>query len=413
MDESKTRAERIAQKVRKKQRMVRVAMGQEKADLVLKNATYVNVFSNELCQGDIAVVGGLVVGMGDYSGVEEVDVTGKVVTPGFIDSHCHIGIWESGLDFEGDDTNEMTDPSTPQVRAIDAVNPRDRTFAEALEYGITTVSVGPGSANPIAGQVCVMHTAGRYVDEMILSAPSAMKFALGENPKKVYNGKEETPVTRMAIAAVIREQLLKARRYQQDLKKSQEDEDTDPPEFDMKCEALLPVLERRIKAHFHAHRADDICTAIRIAKEFDLDAVIIHCTEGHLVTEAIRDSGLTVSVGPIISARTKPELRNMERCNAAKMAAAGIPVALNTDALVFPIDLFAASAKIAMLGGLPWQQALEAMTIRSAEAAGVEKQVGSITVGKRADLLVFDRDPIDLLVKPAAVFVDGICTVCE
>ena len=368
-------------------------------------------------KGYIVVKNGLIaeIGEGSYHGSdpELFDAAGLLVTPGFIDSHCHIGIWESGLDFEGDDTNEMTDPSTPQVRAIDAVNPRDRTFGEALEYGITTVSVGPGSANPIAGQVCVMHTAGRYVDEMILSAPSAMKFALGENPKKVYNGKEETPVTRMAIAAVIREQLLKAKRYQEDLKKSQEDEDTDPPEFDMKCEALLPVLERRIKAHFHAHRADDICTAIRIAKEFDLDAVIIHCTEGHLVTEAIRDSGLTVSVGPIISARTKPELRNMERCNAAKMAAAGIPVALNTDALVFPIDLFAASAKIAMLGGLPWQQALEAMTIRSAEAAGVEKQVGSITVGKRADLLVFDRDPIDLLVKPAAVFVDGICTVCE
>ena len=368
-------------------------------------------------KGYIAVKNGLIaeIGEGSYHGSdpELFDAAGRLVTPGFIDSHCHIGIWESGLDFEGDDTNEMTDPSTPQVRAIDAVNPRDRTFGEALEYGITPVSVGPGSANPIAGQVCVMHTAGRYVDEMILSAPSAMKFALGENPKKVYNGKEETPVTRMAIAAVIREQLLKAKRYQEDLKKSQEDEDTDPPEFDMKCEALLPVLERRIKAHFHAHRADDICTAIRIAKEFDLDAVIIHCTEGHLVTEAIRDSGLTVSVGPIISARTKPELRNMERCNAAKMAAAGIPVALNTDALVFPIDLFAASAKIAMLGGLPGQQALEAMTIRSAEAAGVEKQVGSITVGKRADLLVFDRDPIDLLVKPAAVFVDGICTVCE
>ena len=357
-------------------------------------------------KGYIVVKNGLIaeIGEGSYHGAdpELFDAAGRLVSPGFIDAHCHIGIWESGLDFEGDDTNEMTDPSIPQIRAIDAVYPRDRTFGEALEYGITTVSVGPGSANPIAGQVCVMHTAGRYVDEMILSAPSAMKFALGEKP-----------VTRMAIAAVIREQLLKARRYQQDLKKSQEDEDTDPPEFDMKCEALLPVLERRIKAHFHAHRADDICTAIRIAKEFDLDAVIIHCTEGHLVTEAIRDSGLTVSVGPIISARTKPELRNMERCNAAKMAAAGIPVALNTDALVFPIDLFAASAKIAMLGGLPWQQALEAMTIRSAEAAGVEKQVGSITVGKRADLLVFDRDPIDLLVKPAAVFVDGICTVCE
>ena len=347
------------------------------------------------------------VGEGIYRGTETelYDASGRLVTPGFIDSHCHIGIWESGLDFEGDDTNEMTDPSTPQIRAIDAINPLDRAFKEALTYGITTVSVGPGSANPIAGQVCVLHTSGSYIDKMVLKAPSAMKFALGENPKKVYNGKEETPATRMAIASVIREQLMKAKRYQQDLQKSKEEEDTDPPEFDMKCEALLPVLERKIKAHFHAHRADDICTAIRIAKEFDL--------EGHLVPEALSDSGYAASVGPIISARTKPELRNQERYNAAKLSAAGVPVAFNTDALVFPIDLLAASAKIAVMDGLPWQNALEALTIRSAEAAGIAEEVGSITVGKRADLLVFSRDPIDLLVKPDAVFVDGICTNCE
>lgn len=332
--------------------------------------------------GYIVIKNGKIAEVGDgiYRGdeAELYDAASCLVTPGFIDSHCHIGIWESGLDFEGDDTNEMTDPSTPQIRAIDAVNPLDRAFQEALEYGITTVSVGPGSANPVAGQVCVLHTTGSYIDKMVLKAPSAMKFALGENPKKVYNGKDE--------------------------------EDTDPPELDMKCEALLPVLERKIKAHFHAHRADDICTAIRIAKEFDLDAIIIHCTEGHLVTEALHDSGYAASVGPIISARTKPELRNQERYNAARLSEAGVPVAFNTDALVFPIDLLAASAKIAVIDGLPWQKALEALTIRSAEAAGVSDQVGSITVGKRADLLIFDRDPIDLLVKPNAVFVDGICT---
>lgn len=363
--------------------------------------------------GFIEIENGRITGVGEgaYSSAEaEVfDAAGRLVTPGFIDSHCHIGIWESGLDFEGDDTNEMTDPATPHIRAIDAVNPLDRAFTEALKYGITAVSVGPGSANPVAGQVCVLHTYGGYLDRMILKAPSAMKFALGENPKKVYNGKESAPITRMAIAAVIREQLMKAKRYQQDLQKSKEDEDTDPPEFDMKCEALLPVLERRIKAHFHAHRADDICTAIRIAKEFNLDAVIIHCTEGHLVPEALLDGGCIASVGPIISDRTKPELRNQERYNAAKLTEAGVPVAFNTDALVFPIDLLAASAKIAVLAGLPWQQALESLTIRSAEAAGVDDEIGSVTVGKRADLLVFSRDPIDLLVKPDAVFVDGIC----
>lgn len=349
------------------------------------------------------------IGAGEYCGSDSecYDASGNLVTPGFIDSHCHIGIWESGLDFEGDDTNEQTDPSTPQLRAIDAVNVRDRAFSEALEYGITAVSVGPGSANPVAGQVCVLHTCGSYVDTMAIKAPSAMKFALGENPKNCYNSKEETPVTRMAIAAVIREELMKARRYGEDLRKSQEDEDTDPPELDVKCEALLPVLNREIKAHFHAHRSDDICTAIRIAKEFDLDAVIIHGTEGYLIPEALKDADIPVSVGPIISARTKPELQHMERENAALLHQAGIAVAFNSDALVFPIDLLAASAAITVKAGMPWQAALEALTIRAAEAAGVGDRIGSIAVGKDADLLIFDEDPIGLLVKPKAVFIEG------
>lgn len=349
------------------------------------------------------------IGAGKYCGSdsERYDASGNLVTPGFIDSHCHIGIWESGLDFEGDDTNEQTDPSTPQLRAIDAVNVRDRAFSEALEYGITAVSVGPGSANPVAGQVCVLRTCGSYVDKMAIKAPSAMKFALGENPKSCYNSKEETPVTRMAIAAVIREDLMKARRYSEDLCKSQEDEDTDPPELDVKCEALLPVLNREIKAHFHAHRSDDICTAIRIAKEFNLDAVIIHGTEGYLISEALKDADIPVSVGPIISARTKPELQHMERENAALLHQAGVCVAFNSDALVFPIDLLAASAAITVKAGMPWQAALEALTIRAAEVAGVSDRIGSIAVGKDADLLIFDEDPIGLLVKPKAVFVQG------
>lgn len=380
--------------------------------MVIKNAKIYTCENGRIIpNGYLVAQNGIIteVGKGEYPGSDEecYDAAGALLTPGFVDSHCHIGIWENGLDFEGDDTNEQTDPCTPQLRAIDAINPMDRCFGEALAYGITTVSVGPGSSNPIAGQVCVLKTYGKYVDEMLIKEPSAIKFALGENPKTSYNNKEQAPMTRMAIAAVIREELKKAQRYLSDLKKSEADEDTDPPELDVKCEALIPLLERKIKAHFHAHRADDICTALRIAREFNLDAVIIHGTESYLVTEALKTQNTPVSCGPIISARTKPELTHQERYNAGKLHEAGVPVAIHSDALVFPIDLLAASAAIAVKAGLPWQAALEALTIRAAEMAGVSDRVGSLAVGKDADLLLFNEDPIGLLVRPKQIFVQG------
>lgn len=346
---------------------------------------------------------------GEYKGndPEIIDAKHRLVIPGFVDSHCHIGIWEDGLAFEGDDTNELSDACTPQLRAIDAINPLDRSFTEALESGITTVSVGPGSSNPIAGQVCVMSTSGHYVDDMVIREPSAIKFALGENPKGNYNEKDESPVTRMAIASIIREQLQKAKRYQQDLEKSQQDEDTDPPELDVKCEALLPLLRREIKAHFHAHRADDICTALRIIREFQLDGVIIHGTEGYLVADALAKQQTPVSCGPIISARTKPELAHMEHYNAARLFEAGVSVSINSDAPVFPVDLLVTSAAIAEKAGFPWQAALEGLTIRGAEMAGVADRVGSLTPGKDADILIFSSDPIGLLVKPDLIIVKG------
>ena len=244
--------------------------------------------------GYIRLVGGKIVEVapGDYQGEDSqlLDARGKIVTPGFIDAHCHVGMWEEGLDFEGDDGNEVTDPCTPQLRALDAINPLDRAFEEALDYGITTVITGPGSANPVAGQICAMKTYGRVVDRMTIQAPVGMKFALGENPKQVYSEKSQAPVTRMAIASIIRGELQKAQRYLEDQRKAQEDEDTDPPELDVKLEALTPVLERKIKAHFHTHRADDICTALRIIREFGLDGVIVHGTEGHLVPDTDRKS---------------------------------------------------------------------------------------------------------------------------
>ena len=346
---------------------------------------------------------------GTYTGEdrEVLDARGMIVTPGFIDAHCHIGMWEEGLDFEGDDGNEMTAPCPPHLRAIDGVNPLDRAFQEALDYGITTVVTGPGSANPVAGQICAMKTLGRVADEMVIAAPVGMKFALGENPKSVYNEKSQAPMTRMAIAAIIREELQKAKRYMEDCKKAEEDEDTDPPELDVKCEALLPVLEKKVKAHFHVHRADDICTALRIIREFDLDGVIVHGTEGYLIADTIARAGVPVICGPIISTRGKPELRNLDRRNTALLLEAGVVTAINTDAPEVPIDLLAAEAAITVTAGVPREKAVALITGNPAKICGLENRVGRIAPGLDGDLLLFDQEPIGLLVKPRHIFVNG------
>ncbi len=349
------------------------------------------------------------VAAGEYTGDDPqvIDASGCLITPGFIDAHCHVGMWEEGLAFEGDDGNEETDPCTPHLRSLDAINPMDRAFRDALEYGITTVVTGPGSANPVAGQITAMKTAGTVVDEMVVRAPCAMKFALGENPKNVYNGKAQQPVTRMAIASIIREQLQKAVRYSEDLKRSQEDEDTDPPELDVRCEALLPVLRREIKAHFHAHRADDICTALRLIREFGLDGVIIHGTEGRFVADALARAEVPVVCGPLIGTRTKPELRNMERDNPARLQEAGVAVSLNTDAPEIPVEMLGTSLAMAVQAGIPREEALKLITIRAAEAAGIADRVGSLETGKDADVLIFDQDPVGLLVRPRNMIISG------
>lgn len=346
---------------------------------------------------------------GDYRGpdTQVLDARGMIVTPGFIDAHCHVGMWEEGLAFEGDDGNEITDPCTPQLRALDAVNPLDRAFWEALDCGVTTVVTGPGSANPIAGQICAMKTGGRVVDEMVIKAPVGMKFALGENPKGCYNEKSQTPTTRMAIAAIIRGELQKAKRYLEDCQKAREDEDTDPPELDVKCEALTPVLERKIKAHFHVHRADDICTALRIIREFQLDGVIIHGTEGYLIADTIAAAGVPVVCGPIISTRGKPELKNLDRKNAALLLEAGVTVAVNTDAPEVPIDLLATETAITVTAGVPEEKAVSLITGNPAKICGLEDRVGRLAPGLDGDVLVFDRDPIGLLVKPVHIFLEG------
>lgn len=379
----------------------------------LKNAVLHTMEGIDYENGWMTVENGVITGLGPMGicpqqpGEEWLDLDGAHIYPGFIDAHTHLGMWEDGLTFEGDDGNEETDPITPHLRAIDALNPMDRCFREALESGVTTVITGPGSANPIGGQLAAIKTAGRCIDKMIVKAPVAMKMALGENPKTVYHGKNQTPVTRMATAALIREQLRKAERYLDDTERALAEEDFDPPEYDIKCEALLPLLRREIPAHIHCHRADDIFTAIRIAEEFQLDYVIVHGTEGHLITEELAEKKARVLSGPILCDRSKPELRNLTPACPGKLTEAGIQTALITDHPVIPIQYLPLCAGLAVREGMDPEMALRAITIEPARICGLDERLGSLAVGKDADFSVFRQNPLTIAAKPEKVFVGG------
>ena len=335
------------------------------------------------------------------------DAGGGHILPGFIDAHCHLGMFGNALGFEADDGNESTDPCTPQLRAIDAINPQDRCFREAREGGVTTVLTGPGSANPIAGQFAAIKTDGRWVDEMVLRAPAAMKMALGENPKTVYNERKETPITRMATAAVIRQELSKTLEYMDKQDKADAEEDTDAPDYDAKLEALIPVLRGELPVHIHAHRADDIATAVRICREFGLKYVIVHGTEGHLLPELLAAEGAGVITGPSLTDRSKPELANLTIENPAILARAGVPVAICTDHPVIPIQYLPICAALAVRGGLEPEEALAAITIHPARLSGLDKRVGSLEPGKDADIVVTTGHPLDWNGKVRYVFIGG------
>lgn len=367
--------------------------------------------------GYVLVKDGKIAKVGDMSELTEIpegsiDGENCNLYPGFIDCHSHMGMWENGIDFEGADGNEITDPVTPQLRAIDAVNPNDYCFLEAARAGVTSVLTGVGSANPIGGEFLAMKTYGSpRIDKRIIKSPAAIKFALGENPKKCYNDRDETPTTRLATAALIREQLYKAKRYMADVISynasiGTEEEGT-LPDYDVKCEALIPLLKKKVKAHFHCHRADDIFTAIRIAEEFDLKYVLIHATEGGLIADELKETGCCCVIGPIIADRCKPELRQQTIENAARLNKAGIPFAICTDHPETPIQYLPLSAGVCIKGGLDKYEALKAITVNPAKIAGIDDRVGSIEKGKDADLVLMDREFYDVLAKPVMVLSDG------
>lgn len=339
-----------------------------------------------------------------------IDAKGDFLYPGFIDAHCHIGMYGDGLGFESDDLNEETDPITAQLSAVDAVNPFDRCFSEAVEGGITTVLTGPGSANPIAGKWLAMKTGGAsepVIDRLLLKSYVGMKFALGENPKVSYNQKNQAPVTRMATAALIREQLTKAQHYQRELEEALADPELDEPEYDAKCEALIPVLKGEVKSFFHAHRADDICTALRISKEFLLDCVIVHATEGYKLPGTLAKSGVPVITGPIMSDRSKPELKELTPKNSGLLQNAGVKVAICTDHPEIPIQYLPLSAAVACREGMDEEAALKAITITAAEISGISDRVGSLAVGKDGDFVLLTGSPFDLRSRVVMTVISG------
>ena len=332
-----------------------------------------------------------------------IDAKGGHVLPGFLDAHCHVGLY--GTAAPEDDLNESPAPCTPQLRALDGVDPFNPYFREARRAGVTCVLTGPGSANPIAGQSALLKTAGRVIDRMAVRAPASMKFALGENPKGVHKG--HGPATRMASAALIREQLTRALDYDGKRARAQADGGADGPDFDARLDALRPVVTGRLAAHFHAHRADDIVTAVRISKEFGLDCVIVHGTEGHLVADFLAREGVPVITGPFLLDRCKPELANLTMENTAILARAGVQVAICTDHPETPIALLPFCAAMAARAGMDEEEALAAITVNAACIAGVGDRLGSLSPGKDADIVVMDKHPFHWRSRAVHVIIDG------
>lgn len=332
-----------------------------------------------------------------------IDATGKLVTPGCVDAHCHIGLDNEGMGWEGRDYNEIVDPLTPQMRAIDSINPLDEAFGLALQGGVTSACTGPGSANVVGGTFVAIKLSGKRVDNMIIKNPLAMKCAFGENPKRCYGqGLKKSPTTRMATAALLRELLFKARNYQQDKDAGKN------PAFDMKLEAMLPVMRGEIPLKAHAHRADDILTSIRIAKEFGVKLTLDHCTDGAIIADELAAEGYSAFVGPSLGSKTKIELQNKSFTTPAVLHAAGVPISIITDAPVIPLQYLPMCAGLAVNAGLDEEVAWHAITINPAVQTGIGDRVGSLEVGKDGDVVIWTANPLSTVgAESDTTIVDG------
>lgn len=371
--------------------------------IALTNGRLYTIDNGIIEQGTILLDGEKIAAVGTDVAIpadaQVIDVEGRIVTPGFIDAHTHIGIDEEIHQPIGDDCNEMTEPNTAELRAMDAINYRDLSFQDAVKAGITTVMITPGSANVFGGLIAVMKTAGRTYKEMLLNGEAGLKMAFGENPKRVYGEKDKTPSTRMATMAIARQGFYEAKEY---LKKSEEDR-----EFSLQTEHIAKALDGGIPVRAHAHRADDIMTAIRLRDEFHLDLVVEHCTDGHLIVDELKEAGVPVAVGPSLSNRAKVEMENVTFRTPGVLASAGIDVAIITDAPCTPIQYLPICAGMAMREGMTEEDAFKALTIVPAKILKVDDRLGSLTAGKDADVVVWNNHPMEIMGRPEMVFVNG------
>ncbi len=381
-------------------------------DILIKNGKVLTMGAQGVIEGgQVLLKGGKIAAVGtavECAGAQIIDAAGGWVLPGLIDPHCHIGIFETAIGFPGDDGNETSDPITPQIRGLDGINPMDPEYGIAVESGVTTVATGPGSANPLAGQFVAMKTWGKTMESMVVKAPLAMKAAFGENPKNVYGKANKAPVTRMATASLIREWLYKAKDYAE--KKDAAGGDRNKlPAFDLKLEALEPVVRGEMVLKAHCHRADDIMTAIRIGKEFNLKMTLDHCTEGHLIAAEVAASGYPAILGPLGGFPHKPEVGSQSLEAAAILHRAGVKVGIMTDLPANHLWYLPLAVGMCVGAGLPEDEGFRTITQNAAEILGLAHRVGSLEPGKDADVAVFTQNPLrDLYARCALTVVDGV-----
>ena len=364
--------------------------------LLIQNAHILPIVGEEIKNGYLLIDQGKIEALGTGlpipPGAEVIDAQGRLVTPGCVEAHCHVGLDNEAMSWEGADFNEIVDPITPQMRAIDSINPLDEGLADAIRGGVTTACTGPGSANVVGGTFAVIKLYGKRVDKMILKNPAAMKCAFGENPKRCYGkNSNKAPMTRMGTAALLRELLFRAKRYYDDKQAGKE------PAFDMKLEAMIPVIAGEIPLKCHCHRADDILTAIRIAKEFGLNATLDHCTDGALIADELAEEGFPALIGPTFGHKSKIELANKSFTIPGILNRAGVCVCIITDAPEVPLHYLPMCAGLAVNSGLNRTEAWKAITINPARVLGVEDRVGSLEVGKDADVVIWTSDPLSTI----------------
>lgn len=383
--------------------------------ILIKNANLISMeeINYEIC--DILTEGKKIVKIGkineaDYPQANVIDAKGKYVTPGLVDPHCHVGMMESTIGWAGSDVNEITNPVTPELRAIDGIKPQDECFEEALNSGVTTVCTGPGSANVIGGTFCALKTKGKTVEDMILVKELSMKMALGENPKRCYGNAKTSPSTRMASAAIMREWLFKAKRYYETKKQYKEDlengKNPKEPEFNMKLESLSRVFDG-MPVKIHAHQADDIVTAMRIAEEFNLKMTVEHCTEGYLIAENLKAKDQMINIGPTLGNKSKYELKAKSFISGKVLYENGVTFGIMTDHPVVEQKHTLIQLALFVKEGLPELEALKAVTINAAKTCFIDDMVGSIKEGKDADIVIWSKHPLDIMCIADTVILNG------